>query len=259
MADAKNRAHIYKTISTLLAAGGRSVEEACPGDLMAHFLDARVIDGKQINKLLFYLQGGAVTCTTGDSEPLKGKCAFAIRLAADSPVASAENDVNFGTLNGNHGSLFLQTLSRLQSEIYGPLLETNCFGHVKKMKPTEKEELETLNKCCIVVMEKAIESLQNGVELAKLDNADQVENKPAVIQAAAANPAVVAKFEALVGEWCDQMEGVLNSGESGGSDDGGGPRSELEHWRNRMGKLNSIIEQLRGEQCRMVLAVLQAR
>ena len=259
MADSKNRAHIYKTISVLLSAGGKSVEDACPSELMAQFLDARVIDGKQINKLLFYLQDKGVTCTTGDSEPLKGKCAYAIRLTADSPVASAENDVNFGTLDGNHGSSPLQTLSRLMSEVYDPFLEMNLFGYVKKMKPAEKEELETLNKRCIVVMDKAIESLQNGVELAKLGGADQVENKPAAIQTAAANPAVVAKFEALVGEWCDQMEGLLNSGESGsgGGDDSEGPRSELEHWRNRMGKLNSIIEQLRSEDCRVVLAVLQ--
>jgi hypothetical protein len=68
----------------------------------------------------------------------------------------------------------------------------------------------------------------------------------------------------LVTDWCEQMERLFNEAESpagGGGDDGEvqGPRSELEHWRSRMGKLNSIIEQLRGEQCRMVLAVLQVR
>ena len=75
---------------------------------------------------------------------------------------------------------------------------------------------------------------------------------------------MVAKLEGLVTDWCEQMERLFNEAESpagGGGEDGDvqGPRSELEHWRSRMGKLNSIIEQLRGEQCRMVLAVLQAR
>ena len=36
-----------------------------------------------------------------------------------------------------------------------------------------------------------------------------------------------------------------------------GPRTELEHWRDRMGVLNGIIEQLRTEQCRAVVGVLQ--
>lgn len=75
---------------------------------------------------------------------------------------------------------------------------------------------------------------------------------------------MVAKLESLVTDWCEQMEKLFNEAESpaGSSGDDGevqGPRSELEHWRSRMGKLNSIIEQLRGEQCRVVLAVLQVR
>ena len=36
-----------------------------------------------------------------------------------------------------------------------------------------------------------------------------------------------------------------------------GPRAELEHWRDRMGTLNGIIEQLRTEQCRAVVGVMQ--
>ena len=76
---------------------------------------------------------------------------------------------------------------------------------------------------------------------------------------------MVAKLEGLVTDWCEQMEKLFNEAESPAGSGGGdgdevqGPRTELEHWRSRMGKLNSIIEQLRGEQCRMVLAVLQAR
>ena len=63
----------------------------------------------------------------------------------------------------------------------------------------------------------------------------QIENKPAAIQAAAVNPAVVLKLEALMTEWCDQMEKLLNEAESpvgsGSGDESDGPRSELEHWR----------------------------
>ena len=51
---------------------------------------------------------------------------------------------------------------------------------------------------------------------------------------------MVAKLEGLVTDWCEQMERLFNEAESpagGGGDDGEvqGPRSELEHWRSRMG------------------------
>ena len=312
MADAKSRAYIFKVVSTMLGESSRAVEDSAPDDLVAQFLDAKVVEGKKVDKLLFYAQDKTVICTTGDKEPLTGKCAYVVRVTDEGkPVTAAETDINFGTINGD-STATLQTLTQLMSNVYDPCLASNLFGYMKKMKPNEKEELETLQKKCVVVIDKAISSLAGGMKLAEIDPSDpelkvragpgwvrtavrspeicppaslafphqpcrpllsasfarpapvQIENKPAAIQAAAANPSVVAKLEGLVTNWCEQMEKLFNEAESpagGGGEDGDvqGPRSELEHWRSRMGKLNSIIEQLRGEQCRMVLAVLQAR
>eukprot|EP00965_Chrysotila_dentata_P122590 4051863-Pleurochrysis_carterae.AAC.1 len=71
----------------------------------------------------------------------------------------------------------------------------------------------------------------------------------------------VCRYESVVLDWCRQTEALLNEKEGMVSSEDGeiGPRTELEYWRSRMGKLNSIIEQLKGENCRVVLAVLQAR
>jgi dynein heavy chain len=241
------------------------VEDSAPNDMVAQFLEAKVVDGKRVDNLLFYAQDGTVICTMGDGEPLKGKGAFVVRVTDDNkPVSVPDNDINFGTINGSSAETLL-TLTKLMSEVYDPCLASNLFGYMKKMKPAEKEELENLQKKCVVVIDKAIASLQSGLELAKVDPSDEsltIENKPAAIQAAATNPSVVSSLEGLVAEWCEQMEKLFNEAESpaGGNDEeSSGPRSELEHWRNRMGKLNSVIEQLRGEQCRVVLAVLQVR
>jgi dynein heavy chain len=267
MADAKSKSYVTKVVSTMLGESAKLVDDSMADDLVAQFLEGKVVDGKRVDKLLFFAQGGTVICTSGDSEPLKGKGAFVVRVTDDGkPVSVPENDINFGTINGEDSTTTLQTLTKLMSEVYDPCLASNLFGYVKKMKPNEKEELEGLQKKCQVVIDKAISSLQGGLELAKPDPSDsslQIENKPASIQAAASNPDVVAKLEAVVTEWCEQMEKLFNEAESpsggghNGDDENSGPRSELEHWRSRMGKLNSVIEQLRGEQCRVVLAVLQ--
>lgn len=37
-----------------------------------------------------------------------------------------------------------------------------------------------------------------------------------------------------------------------------GPKAELEHWRLRMAKFNSLLEQIKGYQCRTVIGILQS-
>ena len=172
MADAKSRAYIFKVVSTMLGEPSRAVEDSAPDDLVAQFLDAKVVEGKKVDKLLFYAQDKTVICTTGDKEPLTGKCAYVVRVTDEGkPVTAAETDINFGTINGD-STATLQTLTQLMSNVYDPCLASNLFGYMKKMKPNEKEELETLQKKCVVVIDKAISSLAGGMKLAEIDPSD---------------------------------------------------------------------------------------
>ena len=173
MADGKSRAYIIKIASVMLGESAGAVEASAPDELVAQFLDATVVEGKKVDKLLFYAQNRTVICTTGDKEPLTGKCAYVVRVTDDGKaVAVPETDINFGTINGDSTET-LQTLTQLMSNVFDPCLASNLFGYMKQMKPNEKEELETLQKKCVVVMDKAIQSLQGGLELAKLDPSDE--------------------------------------------------------------------------------------
>ena len=173
MADAKSKSYVTKVVSTMLGESAKLVDDSMADDLVTQFLEGKVVDGKRVDKLLFFAQDGTVICTSGDSEPLKGKGAFVVRVTDDGkPVSVPENDINFGTINGEDSTTTLQTLTKLMSEVYDPCLASNLFGYVKKMKPNEKEELEGLQKKCVVVIDKAISSLQGGLELAKPDPSD---------------------------------------------------------------------------------------
>jgi dynein heavy chain, axonemal len=70
---------------------------------------------------------------------------------------------------------------------------------------------------------------------------------------------VQGDFESMVEEWCNESERVLNETEKDSNRDSEdtGPRTELEWWRSRMAKLNSIMEELKSPECQVVFNVLQ--
>jgi dynein heavy chain len=86
-----------------------------------------------------------------------------------------------------------------------------------------------------------------------------IENKAAAFNRAGAEPEIVAQFEAVVEDWCKGTEKLLAETDSTRVDaDDAGPETELDYWRNRMAKFNSITEQLKGRECKVVLGVLSA-
>jgi len=64
---------------------------------------------------------------------------------------------------------------------------------------------------------------------------------------------------ALVQEWCKQIEQVLAASEQMRKEaDDIGPSAELDHWKSRMVKFNSITDQLKSAECRKVIGILVA-
>lgn len=37
-----------------------------------------------------------------------------------------------------------------------------------------------------------------------------------------------------------------------------GPKAELDHWKKRMAKFNSLLDQIKGPECKVVVGVLHA-
>ena len=87
----------------------------------------------------------------------------------------------------------------------------------------------------------------------------QVENKPAAIAQAATDPDLVATCEGYVEEWCKQIEAVLTESEVVRKEnDDIGPNAELEHWKSRMAKFNSITDQLKTLNVKIVVGIVAA-
>jgi dynein heavy chain len=73
----------------------------------------------------------------------------------------------------------------------------------------------------------------------------RISDDPKSIQAAANKPQVIECFEQTLYDWCRQIELILAASEQVRSEsDDVGPSAELEHWKSRMAKFNSISDQL---------------
>ena len=155
------------------------------------------LSGEGPPRLLFYFQpkddsaSPTVFMTKGDGDGLVGRCCFFVRLC-DKALSSQNVDaeLNFGSVEGGQT---LQTVSRLMTQIYSPLVTTNTFGFTKKMKPKDKEDLNEASGRFMSAIEKDIEWLSKNIELAKLEKNDLVANVPSAINAAAANPDLVVR------------------------------------------------------------------
>eukprot|EP01028_Stygiella_incarcerata_P006636 TRINITY_DN270_c0_g1_i1.p1 TRINITY_DN270_c0_g1~~TRINITY_DN270_c0_g1_i1.p1 ORF type:complete len:4523 (-),score=1222.92 TRINITY_DN270_c0_g1_i1:192-13760(-) len=172
-------------------------------------------------------------------------------------VSTKENDIiqelTFGVISGTSA---LNAMHQILEDVYFPLLQEQQDwgkaaeeGKVEFMSTMRKFE-ETLSNVVVVQ--------QEGIELRKPDRRYTVSFTPAGFARASEDPQVVAHFEDVVEDWCSAAERLLREDESGrGEPEDAGPDTELDYWRTRMGKFNSVTEQLKKRSCKTVLGVLQ--
>jgi len=70
--------------------------------------------------------------------------------------------------------------------------------------------------------------------------------------------APIYKCLQVLAEWCKQTDALLAESEAGTAtplNDESGPDTELEFWRVRMAKFNSVTEQMKSKECRLVMGV----
>jgi dynein heavy chain len=101
-------------------------------------------------------------------------------------------------------------------------------------------------------LQDSIRSLSGGLELTKAD--ERIET---LGSAASSNVALVSKSLNLLQEWCTNIERYLDdSNRSRWETPDSGPDTELNYWRNRMQRLTSITEQLKGKSVKSVITLL---
>ena len=212
--------------------------------------------GKKVKSRNLYL-------TDGTKEAFPGLGLFFIRNTPKAiTTANIATETYFGVLEGNGGGL-LEAIEVLLSSVFVPALyqQTNwgtlssdANGHVLK------EAFLSKLSSFVSVIANARASIANTVKLSPCQNeALAALSSPSDILAAAGNPELVEAAETCVQTWYKEIEQTLTESEQMRKEsDDVGPRAELEHWKKRMAKFDSLTTCVKSPQCRAVVNVLVA-
>ena len=93
----------------------------------------------------------------------------------------------------------------------------------------------------------------------KAEDSKETKKEKEAIQKAAEDPNVMKHFEEVASSWIAQVQKLVQDVDLPRKDANDiGPASELDYWRNRMGRFNSMTEQLKKRECKYLLVVLFA-
>ncbi|EDV25010.1 uncharacterized protein TRIADDRAFT_56504 [Trichoplax adhaerens] len=200
---------------------------------------------------------------TGENEIACGTCCFFTK-SSDATAITANNitqDVSYGQIDMTKG--ILEGLEKHLSTILLPALKSRTdWGYIKESGPNkpQNEFFDTLDRF-ISTLSGARVHLNDRVILEDdgLNNLIKELSSPADFALAAYNTELVFNLEGYVNIWFKQIEQVLAESEQMRKEaDDIGPAAELEHWRKRMAKFNSLLDQIKCANCKTVIGVLQA-
>lgn len=201
--------------------------------------------------------------TDGTKEKFPGLGIFFIRTTTKAiTTANIASETFFGVLEANGGGL-LEAVESLLTKVFIPALESqtnwgilssDANGHVRK------EAFLSKLSSFVAVIANARASIANAVKLTPCKHPVLAAvSSPSEIMAAATNSEIVEAAEMCTQVWCKEIELILTQSEQMRKEsDSVGPRAELEHWKKRMAKFDSLTTCVKSPQCRAVISVLVA-
>uniref|UniRef100_A0AAZ3PJI0 AAA+ ATPase domain-containing protein n=1 Tax=Oncorhynchus tshawytscha TaxID=74940 RepID=A0AAZ3PJI0_ONCTS len=189
---------------------------------------------------------------------LTGLCPFFVRTKIDVPVniKNIHEEIYFSMLDAAEG--LLKGTRNLLSKIMMPAVcATENWGALNQSKHGEKDKQnfkDTITRY-IHFLDACIEGTvqlktASNIEFARLVSFEDVK-------AAAADVDMVHQLEEALMMWYKQIEQVLTESDQMRKEaDASGPLTELEHWKRMSAKFNSIIEHIKGPECKAVVNVL---
>jgi len=182
---------------------------------------------------------------------------------------NVENDTSL--LYGEIAASPLKTIEAMLSSQYGPLFSTSTEWGCTNREQKSEFGFEMDRFACNVGA--ALDSLSCGLELRiseqnLFQNGESVDMN-AIVKRFEKEPELVENMEKLLKGWCESIESYLSkpSGEikhpakkakKAAAQDfrDVGPKGELDFWRGRMQRLNSITEQFQSDHCKQIVEIL---
>ncbi|NXB25725.1 DYH8 protein, partial [Rhagologus leucostigma] len=191
-----------------------------------------------------------------------GLCLYFVRYKNDTSIneKTIHEEISFGVVDATDG--LLPGVKDVIEKVFLPaILATSNWGTLGQSKEDTKDKqnfVETINRY-ISFLGGAATRVEGTVELEKVDDINFSELQTFdKITAAADNYDIVHQLEEVLMIWYKQIEHVLiESKQIRREAKDSGPLTELENWKYMSTKLNFIIEQLKGQDCKAVISVLK--
>ena len=167
----------------------------------------------------------------------------------------------FGCLESN-GDGLLGAVEQLLAGVFIPAL-TSCekWGELQgaEGQNVKAKFLSKLNSF-VAVLANARASIADAVKLTPCTHEGLMDvTSPAEILVAAGKPSLVEAAEEHTLIWCKEIHQILTQSEQMRREsDDVGPRAELEHWKKRMAKFDSLTTSIKTPQCRAIINILVA-
>lgn len=112
----------------------------------------------------------------------------------------------------------------------------------------------------VAVLTNARDSIEDAVKLTRCSHPGLVSiSTPAEILAAAGNSELLEAAEACTLRWCKEIEQILTMSEQMRKEsDDAGPHVELEYWKKRMAKFDTLTTSIKNRHCRITINILVA-
>lgn len=207
-----------------------------------------------------------ILCVANDANRyslMKGQIAYFLKKAAKDKISTTNimEQTVFGTIDGRTG-LLDELKRRLEDVMLPTLKQKNAWGELSSDGVDSQEEIkEFLDQVekFVSTLSESISSLNSTVVLSPPKKNFGIEARSKSYQRASQRPEIVQAFEEKLTEWSREIEEILAEGKDIGEMDKSenGPHVELEYWKQRMAKFNSITDQLKQRRCKIVLGVLK--
>jgi len=167
--------------------------------------------------------------------------------------------VYFGSLNSEEEGL-LGAIESMLCNVFIPAL-TSCskWGQsTEGLDAIKKQKFVGKLSSFSAILSNARESIADTVGLTPCSHPmlSKVVT-PADITAAVTKPDLVEAAEKCTQKWCKEIEQILAWSEQMRKEaDDVGPRAELQYWKKRMAKFDSLISSIKSPSCRAVINIL---
>ncbi|XP_078614020.1 dynein axonemal heavy chain 5-like isoform X3 [Branchiostoma floridae x Branchiostoma japonicum] len=199
--------------------------------------------------------------TTGSLEGLTGLALFFTKTTIKPIlVNNVVQDVNFGMMDASKGGVLNALESMLSAVLVPALRAQESWGDLPPASTQVQDFLEVVDKF-VGSLSGARDNMEGKIELEEPDLGYNVYDlrHPSEFMQAATNADLMEKVENLIGIWSKQIEQVLAESEQMRKEaDDIGPAAELDHWKKRMAKFNSLLDQIKSPHCKAVVGVLTA-